>query len=158
MRTNIGVGIIVLVLSFLPNLGESQESCNILDPRCLEHLFFQETPFSGYHCSNSMDLVEHKDHFVITMNVPGFDKQEITLFSDNGQLNIEGKKEEDTVKKDQKEGKILWQERAASHFKRSFTLPKTADTKTIKAKLNQGVLTIILGKKANVTPPAIIIE
>ena len=147
-----------LFLSFLPNFGESQESCSIFDPRCLEHLFFQETPFSTYSCSNSMDLVEHKDHFIITMNVPGFDKKEITLFSDNGQLNIEGKKAQDTVKKDQEGGKVLWQERSASHFKRSFTLPKTADTKNIKAKLNQGVLTITLGKKPDVTPPPIVIE
>jgi len=60
-----------------------------------------------------MDIVEEKDRYVVSAEVPGIDKNDLKLSIDNGMLTVSGErknelKEEDKDKKICTYGKILW--------------------------------------------------
>jgi HSP20 family protein len=96
--------------------------------------------------SPMVDVIERKDHFEITADIPGIDPKEIHLNVENGMLTIQGERKQ---QKEESGTSCYRSERSYGVFYRRFSLPDTADLEHIKAKGKNGVLEIIIPKSKN---------
>ncbi|MBQ8965706.1 Hsp20/alpha crystallin family protein [Ruminococcus sp.] len=92
------------------------------------------------------DVREHEDHFEVDIDLPGFAKDEIELTLQNGYLVISAAKGLDKEEKSE-EGKLIRQERYAGSMQRSYFVGKDLTEEDIKAKFENGVLSLNVPKK-----------
>ena len=90
------------------------------------------------------DIVEKKDKFILDIDLPGFEKENIKLSLDNGYLNISAKVEKEDNKDDEK---LLRQERFYGECSRSFYVGEDIKEEEIEAKFKNGILKIEIPKK-----------
>ena len=102
----------------------------------------------GKHAAREMktDVREHEDSYEIDMDLPGFKKDQIKLELEQGYLTVSAAKGLDQDKTDKK-GKIIRQERYAGAMQRSFYVGTALTEEDIKAKFEDGVLTLNVPKK-----------
>jgi len=86
-----------------------------------------------------IDLVEYDDEYVITANVPGFDRDDVEVLVTDHTLSIEAEQTEETMVD---ESSFIRRERSHATMKRRITLPNDADTEAISASLDNGVLEV----------------
>lgn len=101
--------------------------------------------FSGNDNPMKTDVVEHDKDYVVTAEMPGFNKEDIHVDYRDDTLRISGTTKKHTDTKDN-DGRILRQERSSQNVARSFYLP-SIDLKQVSAKYDQGVLTLTLPKE-----------
>ena len=102
-----------------------------------------------------VDLAENEDAYLIYLDVPGMQKEDITLNYQDGQLTVSGERsfterEEDTA--------FVRVERMAGSFYRSFTLPKRVVSEDIEATYKDGVLTVTVPKAEESKPRRISVQ
>ncbi len=95
--------------------------------------------------SPSVDLVEKKDGFCVTAELPGLEQKDIEVRLSDGMLTIQGEKSEE--KTEDKQDYHL-RERSYGSFQRSFRLPNGIDADKVDAKFENGVLVVNLPKTA----------
>ncbi len=93
-----------------------------------------------------VDVKEHKDHYEITAELPGVNKEDLHVSLDKGLLSIEA--ETRFEDKEEKEGKIIRQERRYGKFVRSFNLGSSISENDISANFENGILTLKAPKSA----------
>lgn len=103
----------------------------------------------------SVDIVEDKDRFVITAEIPGVKKEDVKINLHDSTLTIEGEKKESSEKKDDN---YYRSERFYGKFSRSFTLSSEIEADKIKADFENGILTISLPKSEKIKPRQITIS
>jgi HSP20 family protein len=92
-----------------------------------------------------IDIVEEPDSFVLRADVPGVEKDDISINVEGDTLMISGEKKGFT--EEQGKGKYYHLERTYGSFCRSFTLPSSVDReKKIEAHYKNGVLELMLRK------------
>ncbi|MFP8956408.1 Hsp20/alpha crystallin family protein [Natrialbaceae archaeon A-CW3] len=91
-----------------------------------------------------IDIAEHGGSFVVAVDVPGYDSDDLDIRLDDRTLHISGTREQPRTPA--QEGHLIKQERRASAFDRRVSLPAAVDSDTVDATLNNGVLTITLEK------------
>ena len=104
----------------------------------------------------AMDVVETADEVLCHLEVPGLTADDIDIRVQDNMLVVAGEKRAST--EGQKEGGFRSVERRYGRFERSFTLPRTIDTQTVKAHHENGVLTIVLPKVEASKPRRVEIE
>lgn len=87
-----------------------------------------------------VDIFETKDNFVITIDVPGFKKDELELYISGSLFIIKGSKKEIECK----DVKIHRRERF-TYFERIFLFGSTLNA-DVHEKLEDGVLTLLVDK------------
>src|SRR5258708_1791421 len=103
----------------------------------------------------TFDVKETGDAFVLVADVPGLDEKELDVAVHNGVLTVSGARNSE----DKQEGeRYSIVERRFGSFARSFALPELADDDKIDAKLDRGVLTLTIGKRAEAKPRKIAIK
>ena len=103
----------------------------------------------------AVDIVEHKDRFVVRADVPGVDPADIEISMDKGVLSVSGeRKAEDRSEVDG----VQRYERVTGRFYRRFTLPEAADADGITAKSANGILEISIPKQPEVQARRITVE
>ena len=90
------------------------------------------------------DIKEKKDKYVIEMDLPGFEKENIKLELNNGYLTISGKQEN---KIDEEEEKFVHKERFYGECTRSFFVGDNIKEEDIDAEFKNGILKIDIPKK-----------
>ncbi|MCX2976248.1 Hsp20/alpha crystallin family protein [Candidatus Marimicrobium litorale] len=87
-----------------------------------------------------VDIQEQGDHYEITAELPGIDKDDIHVHVKEGVLTLEAER----VKKldDESKGKIIRQERASGKYRRTFKLGENVQESDIEASFKDGVLTL----------------
>ncbi|MBQ1818292.1 MAG: Hsp20/alpha crystallin family protein [Clostridia bacterium] len=102
----------------------------------------------GKHAAHVMrtDVREHDDGYEVDIDLPGFKKEEISLELENGNLTVTAAKGLDKDEKDAK-GKLIRCERYSGTMQRSFFVGKNLTEEDIKAKFEDGVLTLTVPKK-----------
>ena len=105
--------------------------------------FFGEENYRGVYSDPKVNVIEEKEHFELEIAIPGVSKDDISIDVENDNLNISHKEKEESEKK------AVYNRREFdySHFERSFHLPKTIDSGKIKARMDNGILTINLPKR-----------
>lgn len=92
------------------------------------------------------DIHEHEDKFELHIDLPGFNKDQIKISLDKGDLIINAEKTTNNEQKDAK-GKIIRQERYCGSMTRSFHIGDDITETDITAKFENGVLSIEIPKK-----------
>lgn len=92
------------------------------------------------------DVKDAGDHYELTMDLPGFSKDDVKLHLKDGVLNFEATTNKSNDEKD-KDGKYLRRERFQGTCSRSFYVGKDVSEDDIKAKFDNGVLTVCVPKK-----------
>ena len=91
------------------------------------------------------DVKETETGYEVDVDLPGFKKEEIKLELENGTLTISTEKSLEN--KEEKHGKVLRQERYAGTMSRSFYVGEHVTEEDIKAKYENGVLSLSIPKK-----------
>lgn len=100
------------------------------------------------------NLYDIGDHLEIKAEVPGLDKDDLNIKIQGNYLEISG-----TRKSDAPEGYQAHRvERGTASFSRSFTLPSDIDGEKVEAKLENGILTLVLPKAEAAKPRKITIS
>ena len=89
------------------------------------------------------DVKETDEGYEVDVDLPGFTKDEIKLELNNGYLTISTEKSLEKEKK----GKVIRQERYAGTMQRSFYVGGSITEEDIKAKYENGVLSLLIPKK-----------
>jgi len=99
-----------------------------------------------------VDIYEDEQNVTLKVEVPGLDPKDVDVRVENNTLSIRGER---GFEKDEKEENFHRVERHYGAFVRSFTLPNTVDTDSVKADYENGVLKIQLAKRAEAKPKQI---
>ena len=91
------------------------------------------------------DVKETDEGYELAVDLPGFKKEEIRLDLNNGYLTISTEKSLEN--KEEKHGKMLRQERYSGTMQRSFYVGENLTEEDVKAKYEDGVLTVCLPRK-----------
>lgn len=94
--------------------------------------------------SVAVDLVDRGDEFVATVDLPGFDREEIEIRVMDRTLRVTAERQE--VLEEEEEGRYLRHERRRESVDRSVRLPDGVDAENVTARMKNGVLTITLPK------------
>ena len=91
------------------------------------------------------DVKETDEGYELAVDLPGMKKDEIHLDLQNGYLTISTQK--NLENKEEKQGKLLRQERYTGTMQRSFYVGDNLTEEDVQAKYEDGVLTVKLPKK-----------
>lgn len=97
-----------------------------------------------------VDIDETEDAFIVKAELPGVEKDDVSVNVDNGVLTIKGEKKIETEDK-----KCHRVERAYGSFIRSFTLPQEINAEKIEAEYKNGVLNLTIPKSEEAKPKQI---
>jgi HSP20 family protein len=87
-----------------------------------------------------VDIRETEDHFQITAELPGVDKDDIHLHVKEGILTLEAERTRNDEEKTK--GRVIRQERRYGKIRRSFNLGVDVEEANIKASFVNGVLSL----------------
>ncbi len=102
--------------------------------------------------SPAVDIYETDDAVVVKAELPGVEKDDISIEVKDGVLTLKGERK---FEKEVKEENYHLMEREYGTFQRSFSLPASIDQDKVTASYKNGVLEIILPKKEEVKPKQI---
>jgi HSP20 family protein len=103
----------------------------------------------------AVDVYDEDDLWVVTAEIPGVDKKDITVDVKDRVLTIRGERaSENEVKED----KFYRRERFYGKFERSFNLPPEVDPDKIQANYKDGVLKIEVPKSEAQKPTQIAVH
>lgn len=93
--------------------------------------------------SMAVDLAEHDDAFVVTVDLPGFERDEVEVRLADRTLHVDAEHEETA---EEAEEAYLRRERRHESMHRSLRLPAEVDEEDVTARMKNGVLTLTLPK------------
>ena len=111
--------------------------------------------------SPDTDVLETKNDYLITMNLPGLSQKYVDISLKEGILTIASAPVEENEKKDKKENDdvvYLIRERRSTQFSRCFKLPRDTDSSAITAAFKNGVLEVKIPRKEAEQPKRIAIS
>ena len=92
------------------------------------------------------DFVEQNGKYLLKMDLPGMDKNQINIEAVENSITVSGERQTERQTTD-KEG-VAQFERSSGSFYRRMTLPADADVSNINAKYENGVLEVTIPKTA----------
>lgn len=102
----------------------------------------------------SFEVRESGDSFLFKADLPGLRAEDVEVTLAGHRLQVAGKRE---AEKETKDDTVYVYERSYGDFCRTFTLPEGADLEHIKSEMKDGVLTVVVPKKAMARPTKIAI-
>ena len=94
----------------------------------------------------SADIKEYDDRYQMELSLPGYQKENIQAHLEDGYLTINASHTENKDEKDDK-GKYIRRERYMGSCSRSFYVGTDVTEEDIKAKFENGILTVEIPKK-----------
>ena len=108
---------------------------------------FFDFPFDGYRTEMmSTDIKDTDAGYEVTMSLPGVKKEDIKAQLKDGYLTIQATANNKKDEKDDK-GKYIRRERYSGSCSRSFYVGEDVTQDEIKAKFENGALTLLVPKK-----------
>ncbi len=109
---------------------------------------FFNTPLFTRNESNMMktDIKEHDNGYELTIDMPGVKKEDIKAELNDGYLTVSAESNSSKDEKDEK-GKYICRERYTGSYSRSFYVGNAVTEEDIKAKFENGTLTLEVPKK-----------
>jgi HSP20 family protein len=99
--------------------------------------------------SPSFEVRETDDGYVFKGDMPGVKQEDLEISLVGNNIQITGKRERE---QESDEGTYHSYERSYGQFTRSFALPEVADLDKVRCDLKDGVLTLVVPKKAGTAP------
>ncbi len=130
----------------MPALSEEMVDMRRQINRMFDNLFRGELPEPSDLLSTwnpSVDIAEREDGYVVKVELPGVNKEDVRITLEENLLTIRGEKKQEKESKDQNYHRM---ERSYGSFQRSFTLPTSVKADKIDANYRDGILTVTLPK------------
>ena len=102
-----------------------------------------------------VDISETADAYQIEMELPAIAIEDISVHVKDGVLSVSGERKQTIERDDVSRHRV---ERRYGSFSRSFRLPEDVNAETISAKAKDGVLTLTVAKREEVTPRRIEVQ
>jgi HSP20 family protein len=93
----------------------------------------------------AVDVQDNGDNYVVLVDVPGMDANNISVTLEGDRLSISAKQSYDKEDKDS-HGNVIYRERHSGSFRRSMTMPGPVKEKGMKTDYDKGVLRITIPK------------
>jgi HSP20 family protein len=100
----------------------------------------------------ALDISERKDAYLVTVELPGVETDDLQITLEDGLLTIQGERH---FAHDSSEQQFHRVERRYGAFRRSITLPAHVQAEQIEASFDNGVLQIMVPKMEEATPKRI---
>jgi HSP20 family protein len=91
-----------------------------------------------------LDVIDEGDHYLVHVELPGFNKENVDVQIINDGMSVRTKKE---IEKEEKKKNYLHRERAYSAFERSASFPEEIDPAKAEGTMKEGVLELKVYKK-----------
>ena len=98
-------------------------------------------------------VTEIADGYMLEIDMPGVKKDGLEISVENNELTIIGRRSFPTL-----EGTLIHRESRPENFRRVFELDPSIDANKISAKIDQGLVTLILPKSEHVKPRKIAVS
>ena len=98
-------------------------------------------------------LSENADGYQLTIEMPGVNKEGLEISVENNELTILGRRSIPSV-----DGTPVHREMRPHNFRRAFELDPSIDMGNITAKIEQGIVTLVLPKAEQVKPRKIAVS
>jgi len=106
---------------------------------------FEQNEKQSICCLPKADIFEADNKYNLLMELPGMSKEEVALsINDQNLLTIKGDKKSN---ENEKKRTFYRYERAYGTFERTFAFPENADRNSVKAKFENGLLSIQIAQK-----------
>lgn len=112
-----------------------------------------EKKLYGHRAKNVMntDIRESDSEYEMTIDLPGFKKEDVSVALENGYLTISAtkgfEKDEAENEEEKKQGRYIRQERYSGSCQRSFFVGDELTVEDIKANFKHGILHLTIPKK-----------
>ena len=121
----------------------------------MEQLMHSTFPFPGHGFSEAgaeawaplADVEDTEDAYLMELELPGVDKDEITVEVGDGELDVHGE-----IKERERTGVVRRRTRHVGRFDYRTSLPPNVDAEHITAELTGGVLTVRVPKARKAKP------
>jgi HSP20 family protein len=100
----------------------------------------------------ALDISERKDAYLVTVEVPGVEPEDLDITMEDGLLTIKGERQFTSESSEQQFHRV---ERRYGAFRRSITLPAQVQADQIEATFDNGVLQIVVPKAEEAKPKRI---
>ena len=100
-----------------------------------------------------VDVESNEEGYTIRAEMPGVDKSGLEITVDNGELTIVGHRRTSELT-----GEPVYREIRNNDFRRVYELDPAIDTVKISARIEQGILTLVLPKAESVRPRKITVD
>lgn len=94
----------------------------------------------------SVDIYENTEEYLLYVDIPGVNREDVSIDLDNGQLTLVGNRYLEKTK-----GQLM-EEFGAAQYRRVFSVPQGIDQSKVDAELTDGVLRLHLPKSEAVKP------
>jgi HSP20 family protein len=100
----------------------------------------------------ALDISERKDAYLVTVELPGIEADDLQITMEDGLLTIQGERQFTSESSEQQFHRV---ERRYGAFRRSITLPAQIQAEQIEASFDNGVLQILVPKAEEAKPKRI---
>ncbi len=97
----------------------------------------------------AVDVRETDDAFVFTAELPGVNKDDVSITIEDNVLTLTGERK---FENEETKNEFRRIERSYGRFTRSFTLPREVETDQVEAKYGEGLLTVSVPKAEKTKP------
>ena len=101
------------------------------------------TEWTGAEEQFPIDVMDEGDRFVATIDLPGFEREDVSIHLHDQTLQIEAER---TSEMDEESGTFVRRERRRRSMTRSIRLPDVVEEEDVEAEMHNGVITITLPK------------
>jgi HSP20 family protein len=101
----------------------------------------------------SASVLETGDGYNLQVEMPGVNKEGLEISIENNELTLTGRRSLPEIK-----GNLIHRESRRENFRRTFELDPSIDSNRITARIEQGVVTLVLPKAENVKPRKITVS
>lgn len=132
----------------LPTIFGENLFDDFMDDAFERNFFGGRNPLYGKHSKNLMktDVKETETGYELDIDLPGFKKDEISAHLEDCYLTVSAAKGVDKDEKDN-EGRYIRRERYSGSMTRSFYVGNAVTEEDIKAKYEDGILSLSIPKK-----------
>lgn len=133
------------------SIANRQNSYGLVDK--LFEDFFNDSVSKNYSNYDVLktDITDEGDHYSFKIEVPSLNKENLNIALEDGYLNVSATFEDS--KEDKENNKYLRRERYYGSFSRSFYVGDEVKEEDIKAKLDNGVLNLMINKPQEQAAP-----
>jgi HSP20 family protein len=126
----------------LPAVQNLQSAVNRIFDQALDDFFGAAQP-GGRVSAPPVDVFETSSEFCFQFEIPGMERDAISISVEDGHLSISGERKVDLPDKE----RVHVSERPRGKFERTFQLPASVDPSKITARLVNGVLEVRIPKR-----------
>ena len=98
-------------------------------------------------------VTESADGYMLEIEMPGVKKDGLDISVENNELTVIGRRSLPAV-----EGTLIHHESRPENFRRKFEIDPSIDAEKISAKIDQGLVTLVLPKSEHVKPRKIAVS